>query len=63
MVLMDFVLVNSYLHQKLYVHLIPSIDRKRRKKITHKKYTVNLIDASIEIDWAKTARDYEQRKE
>ena len=63
MVLMDFVLVNSYLHHKLYVDSIPSIDRKRRKKITRKKYMENLIDALIETDWAKTARDYERRKE
>ena len=66
MVLMDFVLVNSYLHHKLYNDSIPSNvrkRRKRRKKITRKKYMENLIDALIETDWAKTARDYERRKE
>ena len=58
-----FVLVNLYLHHKLYNDSIPSNDRKRRKKITRKKYMENLIDALIETDWSKTARDYEQRKE
>ena len=63
MVLMDFVLVNLFLHCKLYNDSIPSNDRKRRKKITCKKYMENLIDELIEIDWANTARDYERRKE
>ena len=37
MVLMDFVFVNSYLHRKLFVDSIISVNDKRKKKIKWKK--------------------------
>ena len=63
MVLMDFVFVNLYLHHKIFADSSPSIDNKKRKRLTRKKYMENLIDALIETDWAKVARDYEQKSE
>ena len=63
MVLMDFVFVNSYLHHKILIETSPSIDNKKKRRLTRKKYMENLIDALIETDWAKAARDYEQKSE
>ena len=63
MVLMDFVLVNSYLHYKLFVDSSVSVESKKKKKITRKKYMENLIEALIHTDWAKAARDDEKKVE
>lgn len=63
MVLMDFVFVNSYLHHKLFLESIVSPDEKRKKKITRKQYMEDLIEALIETDWAKVAREYERKRE
>ena len=60
MVLMDFVLVNSYLHHKLWVSDKFKSSTKK-PKFTRKKYMENLIEALIETDWAKAARRYEQQ--
>ena len=60
---MDFVFVNSYLHHKLFLESIVSPDAKRKKKITRKQYMEDLIEALIETDWAKVAREYERKRE
>ena len=60
MVLIDFVLVNSYLHHKLWINENFKTSEKKPCSIMRKKYMENLIDALIETDWAKAARRYEK---
>ena len=60
MVLLDFVLVNSYLHHKLWINENFKTSEKKPCSIVRKKYMENLIDALIETDWAKAARRYEK---
>ena len=43
MVLMDFVFVNSYLHHKIFADSSPSIDNKKRRTLTRKKYIKNRL--------------------
>lgn len=61
MVLMDFVLVNAYLHHKLWMNEMKE-NTSRKKKLTRLKYMENLIDALIETDWSDYARRYENKK-
>ena len=61
MVLMDFVLVNSYLHYKLWMN-DKNKNSARKPKVTRLQYMANLIDALIETDWADYARRYENMK-
>ena len=60
MVLMDFVLVNAYLHMKIYQEqeLIP----KPKKKLDRKEFMENLIDSLVNIDWAEMVRDHEEKQ-
>ena len=57
MVLMDFVLVNVYLHKKIYQEQESS--PKPKKKLDRKEFIENLIDSSINIDWAEMLREHE----
>ena len=50
MVLMDFVLVNSYLNQKLWVN-DKFKNSSKKTKLSRRKYMENLIEALIETDW------------
>ena len=57
MVLMDFVLVNAYLHMKIYQE--QELSPKPKKKLDRKEFMENLIDSLINIDWAEMVREHE----
>ena len=57
MVLMDFVLVNAYLHRK--IHHEQEESPKPKKKLDRKEFMENLIDALINIDWADMVREHQ----
>ena len=60
MVLMDFVLVNAYLHMKIYQE--QEVSPKPKKKLDRKEFMENLIDSLIGIDWAEMVREHEDNQ-
>ena len=60
MVLMDFVLVNAYLHMKIYQE--QELYPKPKKKLDRKEFMDNLIDSLLNLDWADMVRTQEAKQ-